>query len=493
MNKHYLRIEGVNIYNFVADTKDLSTIRGGGLILLGSIKDVQARFGLSAISTGASSGLFEFEATDEGADKLVRDIRSFLNDDPKYKHATFVVDILPASSEESFVQDKETLIARNRWQQMQSPMIALSKNNTNKKVTPCAKNLLLPSHHKIKLPDNKTEWVSKSVKIRRGYGRKQKQEFYKEQTGVEAGYPFTNEFEEIAKAGPTNNVSNKMAVIYIDGNKFGKLQNEKCQSVTLQRKFDEYIREERKELLEELLNEMKANLDGWLIEGKLRLETLLWGGDEIIWVVPAWQGWRTIEFFYQQAQEKNWKFEGIPLTHSAGVVFCNHKAPIHRVRKLAEELANSVKDKIEPNGNFFAYEILESFDHIGRDVEEYRRERVPASLRSTEGAKALILDGDRIFRTGEESVIEIVSRLKDRLPRRRLSTIVKEFLKEGRQEEAEKQVKELLEEMRESRGDLKKLFGKFDGNSSGNDEADYISHPITWIHLNALWDYLAIK
>src|SRR5205085_8606054 len=103
-------------------------------------------------------------------------------------------------------------------------------------------NLLRPAQHKIKLPENKTEWVSKSVKVRRSYGRKQKQEFYEEQTGNEVGYLFTNEFNELAKDGPTKNVSNKMAVIYIDGNKFGKLQNEKCTNVTLQRNFDEYLR-----------------------------------------------------------------------------------------------------------------------------------------------------------------------------------------------------------------------------------------------------------
>jgi hypothetical protein len=496
MPKFYLRLEGVNIDNFVTDTKDLSTIRGGGLILLNSIKDVQENFPqLQPVSTGASSGLFEFEATDEEAAKdVLKSIRKYLDDDPKYKHATFVLDVLAAGDEKDFVRDKETLIAHNRWRQMRSPTIAIPQHNSNSNVTACAKNLLRPSEHKIKLPENKTEWVSKSVKVRRSYGRKQKQEFYEGQIGSEVGYLFTNEFNELAKDGQTKNVSYKMAVIYIDGNKFGKLQKDKCQNVPLQRQFDEYIREERRELLAKLIEKMKSNLDSWLSDGKLRLETLLWGGDEIIWVVPAWQGWKTIELFYQQAHAKNWNFEGTPLTHSAGIVFCNHKAPIHRVRKLAEELANSVKEKTESNGNYFAYEILESFDHIGRDVEEYRKERVPVSLPSDEGTKALILDGDVVFKNDNgESVIEIVSKLKDKLPRRRLSNIVKELLKAGRQEEVKKQVREFLGEMKDSRGELRKLFVKFGGTSSGNDETDYVEQPMIWMHLNALWDYLAIE
>ncbi len=59
--KYYLRIEGVNLSNFVYDTQDLSTIRGGGLILLDSIDKLKENFKgiLDPISTGASSGLFE--------------------------------------------------------------------------------------------------------------------------------------------------------------------------------------------------------------------------------------------------------------------------------------------------------------------------------------------------------------------------------------------------------------------------------------------------
>ena len=34
MNSFLLRMEGVNLSNFVFDTQDLSTIRGGGLLLL---------------------------------------------------------------------------------------------------------------------------------------------------------------------------------------------------------------------------------------------------------------------------------------------------------------------------------------------------------------------------------------------------------------------------------------------------------------------------
>jgi hypothetical protein len=497
MSLHYIRVEGVNIANFVADTKDLSTIRGGGLILLDSISDLHDNFKqLKPISTGASSGLFEYDGAKDEAYKLLGEMNEFLESDPKYKYATFVLSIVDADDTGHFVRDKETLIARNRWQQMSSPFVAIPSHNEDINVNPCSENKLRPAKE---AGEGK---ISRSVSERQDYGREQKQVFYEQQIGrslttnPNQTRKFTKDFEDLAtftNESINPNLNRKMAVIYVDGNKFGAIQTKHCLTAEIQKEFDANLQGFRRQLLSDFVDYMEAH-DHWLAaDNRYRLETLLWGGDEILWVVPAWQGWATIEFFYQQAQMKNWEFAGTPLTHSAGVVFCNHKAPIHRVRKLAEELANSVKDKIEPNSNVFAYEILESFDHIGRDVEEYRHERIPVSLRSKEGTSALILDANVVFKTGGTNVIEIISKLKDTLPRRRLSNIVKELLKEDSQNEVEKQVVELLGEVKESRDELRQLFKRFGGISSGNDAVDLVGQPMMWMHLNALWDYLATE
>jgi hypothetical protein len=501
-------MEGVNLSNFVYDTKDLSTIRGGGLLLLNSVREVQERFNLDPISTGASSGLFEFEATVDGTvETLLTEIRAFLDQDEKYRHATFVVDARPAEREADFVHNKETLIADNRWQQMRSPSIAIPPLNEDHKIGPCAKDRVRPANEPGK------EKVSLSVASRHDYGKEQKQLFYESQTGRpivrNQNQPrwFTNDFAGLAAFGAEErrqinpNLNDKMAVIYIDGNNFGTIQTDHCKTVEAQIAFDTTLQNARKELMRGLIDYMEGG-DHWLADGnRYRIETLLWGGDEILWVVPAWQGLRTLEFFYKQAQEKNWHFQGltetVPLTHSAGVVFCNHKAPIHRVRKLAEDLANSVKDQTERSGNCFAYEILESFDHIGRDLEKYRHERIPFSLKpaspeADQSTKDLILDGDLIFKP-EQSIIAVASKLKNTLPRRRLAGIVRELLKPDRQEEVERQVKELLAEIPGEHGALRDLFLRFGGNQTGNDAADYVAQPMIWMHLNALWDYLAIE
>ncbi len=108
------------------------------------------------------------------------------------------------------------------------------------------------------------------------------------------------------------------------------------------------------------------------------METLLWGGDEIVWVTPAWRGWRLLTMFYESA--KAWQLLGKSVTHSAGLVFCHHKAPIHEIVHLAKELNGMVKEKgrRQKARNLFAYQVLESFDHIGRALDDdFLRERYP--------------------------------------------------------------------------------------------------------------------
>ena len=73
--QYYLRVEGVNLAHFVYDTQDLSTVRGGSLLLLLAVDEVcqqvqTAR--LVPISTGASIGLFQYDAADEAVAQRVR-------------------------------------------------------------------------------------------------------------------------------------------------------------------------------------------------------------------------------------------------------------------------------------------------------------------------------------------------------------------------------------------------------------------------------------
>ena len=302
--QYYLRVEGVNLAHFVYDTQDLSTVRGGSLLLLRAVdevcKQVQTAH-LMRISTGASIGLFQYDAADEaGAQQVRREVEELLHKDYRFKHATFVVDIQPSGT--SYVQDREAVWARNRWRQMQQPTVAVPLWNTQS-VRVCAIDHTRPAvsaRHGLEA----LEHVSTSVQTRSTWGREQKQQFYEDETGSVIDKEFVHDFDELTAAAAKDhgNLHHKMAVIYVDGNRFGALRDETCTTPEAEGQFAETLKAYRRAALQELLASMQHDVTWVSANDRYRLETLLWGGDEILWVVPAWQGWRTLQQFYAQSE-----------------------------------------------------------------------------------------------------------------------------------------------------------------------------------------------
>ncbi|MDY6992314.1 MAG: hypothetical protein SVR94_06870 [Pseudomonadota bacterium] len=374
-NHYYLRIEGVNLYAVLSDTSQISIIRGGSLLLREAIKIISKHFSqLEPISSGASVGLFEFDAeTEQAATELRQAVAERLNFHSLLQHLTFVVDIQAAG--EHFLIDKEAVLARNRFSQMRQLTIAMPYHNQNPKIGPCAIDNLRPASapQEVRLQDEK-KWVSQSVYKRLLYGRQQKRQFYRAETGLKL--PFTQDLSELAelKTDKFNNLNNKIAVLYFDGNGFSGIQARHCQTVDAMRCFDNAIQSKRKAFLKALLTEIKTDPLFLTADNKIRLETLLWGGDEMIFVVPAWCGLTLLNFFYQASQD--WSFAGEALTHAGGIVFCQVGTPIQRVKKLAQDLADAVKDS--PQGrkqNLFEYAVLESIDYPTESLEMLRRQQ----------------------------------------------------------------------------------------------------------------------
>ena len=70
---YLLRVEGVNLRSVIWDTDDLSTRRGGGLMLLNAVAQLRDQFSaldLKSVATGASIGLFTFTADAASAEKV---------------------------------------------------------------------------------------------------------------------------------------------------------------------------------------------------------------------------------------------------------------------------------------------------------------------------------------------------------------------------------------------------------------------------------------
>lgn len=440
VRKFLLRIEAVNFAPFVLDNSDLSTVRGGSLLLLDAAKWAGSQLGknVTTVSQGASTGLYEIEATDDcEARDLARNLSRRLDEHPLYRHATFVTSLAKADEPEGVAHATvcESATAVARWRQMQQPTVmvrdaatdwhksigsggddamkpldenaAIDRDNRandgrEAKRIACAIDHLRPAHQWIEGTGIEVKRVSASTAVRNANGRHQKRRFYEclfEELGIEANTPshFALEFSQIATVpnklasfhGDIARLHGKFAVIYLDGNRFGKTMREHCTDVAKHQAWDEALRHSRAQFIAKLFDTIeKPSSNGqsfWHFHGRsahrLQLETLLWGGDEIIWVVPAWQGWQFLCRFFQEWQfpppesENDSFLRNIGnLSHAAGVVFCNHKAPIHRTTDLVKSLGDAAKE-VARDQNLVGYEVLESFDHTGQDFRAYRESR----------------------------------------------------------------------------------------------------------------------
>ncbi len=516
----YVRIEGVNLDNFVYDVHDLSTIRGGSFLLLDAVRRVQERFGLTEISTGASSGFFTAPAGDgaAGADALRGEIERFLSDSdgqprPKdesdqLKHATFVVDVrAEGDGDEGFERAREPLLAMNRWRQFQQPTLAVPASGNRQ--DECAFDHVRPATTDVWVKENEQtvkKQASASVEARRTFGREKRTAFYTEElerlaeaiikddpsAGEEskavyglaqtvAAMDFTKDLETLADHGTPRSLDGKIAVVYFDGNRFGKIQKG-CDRPDLET-FDRTVKRYRGQALRRLLQSIVDAPEGWLAGEEIRLETLLWGGDELIWVVPAWKGWSVLRLFYETSRA--WQFTprrkpAEPLTHAGGVVFCHRVAPIHRMTELAKKLADSCKDGFdqEPKPaddhagrDVFAYQVLESFDHIGTDFKAFREGRVPRGR----SVRELGVHG-----AGMDKATSAFDIVKHTFPRSKLHAIVA-VIRDHEAEKATQMIENTVRELRpEGKSALKELLFFFDPSSEG----------LTgWYHIAELWDY----
>ncbi len=430
MPTYLLRVEAVNLSNIIDDTDDRSTRRGGGLLLLNAIRQLKEgpEIGtpstldrsisdqLKVIDIGASIGLFRFEAPDDNvAEEFARRIRDHfrkitfeypVEQDPnktfhlELGYATFVVDFAPVKNGEKSHLAAELATAKNRWRQMCEPSLSLM-GLWDEASEPCFVDKTRPANSGVSLPkdENQNRQVSKSVLGRHQYGRVAKRQFYRFEWEALAGkgtypdYDFTNDFHEIATHpnGQSHPLSNKLAVFYVDGNSFGSKGRKAFRNGSdAFEKWGKGIKTHHREILRDLLTIAAADAD-WKTGEKIRLETLLWGGDEILFVVPAWKGWELAKWFFGRIHQ----IDGNNVSYSCGLVFCNAKAPIKDVIHLAKEgLAEEAKDvarKIDQHR--LSYAVLESFDNIN-NLREHRRRSLPTT--STESMSCFPLDPTKL-------------------------------------------------------------------------------------------------
>ena len=194
---------------------------------------------------------------------------------------------------------------------------------------------------------------------------------------------FTDDLYELSHNSKFDKLNDKIALIYFDGNGFSSEQRNYGKTIQTQQNFDNSVREKRRAFLADLITCAIDDPHFKTDDEKLRMEVLMWVGDEFLLVVPAWKGWEVVQRFLIQ-HAPDFAFTGDngakrPLTHAGGLVFCGANTPIARTRDLARSLADLIKDhKDNKNRNSFTYLVLESIDYPTNGIEYYFKQRYSA-------------------------------------------------------------------------------------------------------------------
>ena len=427
MATRYLRIEAVNFTDTVFDTNDLSATRGASLACLIAprllIEAIAGRHGwpCETIYSGASQGVAKIDCGGDLADaedKVSRSLQAFLTGESKPADPEKTIDSLSPRDQEAwtllapllpeltfsfamaeasgdYYGDRCKLEASLRQRQLQQPSVPPVTRRPGSWAV-CSLDGFRPTSASAKETAGQGRPLSNSVALRRRIGREMRRTFYSRYAAVDDIGEFAQSFEDLTRDPPFPDelpvaLKGKMALIYFDGNRFNahrhRLLTEPgaaSSPVEVERKFSEAVESARKRLLRSVLATLKEpGPANWCPDqedgpGRLRFETLLWGGDEALFVVPAWSAFRIAgQFLKDFSEPRNWDVEGCALTHAMGLLICSYKTPIRLAQGLAKELAEEVKAR-GPDGALHSrlnYLILESVEIPSEGLAAFRRSR----------------------------------------------------------------------------------------------------------------------
>jgi len=479
MTQYLLRVEAVNLDHFVYDTNKIQPTRGGSFLLLKSVQMLAGKkfkgVTLEKITTGASIGLYRFKAKDDkAAGEVAGEVQKKLL---QYTggHATFVVDCI----EEHQGKFKENLLelqARNRWRQYQQPTLVLPAAATKEE---CTYDGIRPG-----TVGNDGKPVSDSVRFRMKRGKALRQSIYRrilEIKDPKQTWQFTDDLQELAADEAMGNLNGKIAFIYLDGNRFGRIREEKCGDGKTLASFGSTVEERRKDFLMKLLARASRDKAFKTEKEEIRLETLLWGGDELEMVVPAWKGWEVLKLFYKTTEKM--EFDKVQLTHAGGIVFCGCKAPIREVRRMAHELAETTKKELRggldelsnikhDSHDAFRFLVLKSFDTVGGSVgpfaERYYGKKAWEAMRLNRADMGNLEAAVAAMRTGG-------------FPRNKIYDLVGEVRRGITYEQLMERIEAVLSG-NEKKGAIVEGIKTFLGEEPGN--------PQRWFAVAELWDFV---
>ena len=390
MQQWLFRYEASNFDNTVFDLQQLSAIRGASLTYLYSSDLVKrvlvGKLGepnVNEIYGGASQGVYVLEASELTAKASVENVKEALSksdmlDTGCHQHMSYVTALVPCGDgelSEALLKTEAICSAKGRQNKLPLPSFGLAQDKPGEKRDP--------------RPACAGKKQSQEVIDRLRFGREQRQVFYEQKLpGNKCPlFNFTDEFEEITKfgnclgadgeyVGPDDgqlpvSLRNKMAVFFADGNKFGNHRKNAIQKDTSLGKlkaFSSDLLNKQSALLDDIIKWLESHYkpgcnNAWFYrpdgqdDALARFETLLWGGDELIFVMPSWLALDFAELFFKSVQ--GWEINGNSLTFSAGLVICDRKTPIRQAKEVAEKLAKKCKYLMDPSGDAFGINLMQ--------------------------------------------------------------------------------------------------------------------------------------
>ncbi|MCP4164945.1 MAG: hypothetical protein GY759_03505 [Chloroflexi bacterium] len=353
MQKYFMQVEAVNLAHVVLDSQDISTIRGGSFMLLDAVESMEQAFSdrLQLVTIAASQGLFSFESSAENVserEKLEQAALEHLHTQTG-GHATFLAAIEP-DIPDNFSRVLQNLQAQIRRRQWRTSTVSIPPFGPTAQECyldgwrPGVKNYVVD-------PNIEGAKISEATHYRRERGKRIKHNLFDKLLRTK-GYSdslSTKDLSQLAHDPKQGVLNGKIAFIHIDGNSFGRIRHDICTTPETRSNFDQQIQQAcRNPFLETLLQHAQNDIDFQTEDADgneaLRIEVLLWGGDELTMVVPAWKGWEVIDLFFEKANTL--QVEGVPLSHRATIVFCHHNAPILQIRSLAEDLLDRAKSDL---------------------------------------------------------------------------------------------------------------------------------------------------
>jgi hypothetical protein len=477
-----IRVEAVNLSSSIFDTDDLSVIRGGGVANLLLPSDIlkALNFGeIIPVFSGASQAEAVLSAgpgvtermIEQRLAELISGKRQLDVAEPEVlsvlRHLVLIGVAVPF--EAGYAKANRHAMGRVRQRQLNTLTLDRGDGLASSVRRPCVIDGFRPAATLLS-KGGKDLLVSASVRDRQALGRKLRQRIY-HKIGIRTDRTlrFADSFSDLVEGPPDGvppSLVGKMAVVYLDGNKFtaardGAIQRDPNGGHVAAAAFSQCVTAARAQFLDRLLDRLEKD-KRMFFEGRLRFEILMWGGDEARFVLPAWKVRDLLDLLTDDMEQGKWDFDGQRLTNAVGILVCHHKMPIAKASDLANQVVDEaklyIKTPASERQDVLSLQLIESIEPPMGGLKPFREKL----YRTAEPDVFCVAGPSRI-----RSFLAAYDRITDPqkgLPRSQLYDLISEARRPVAQNTERKNPKELNE-----------LIGKAVKRTKGNSGEDTLS------------------